>query len=81
MTMVRGALTAVLVTAVLAVSACTSTGRFSATAICERSGGQLVGFTCEHQSTPAEMAAERWCETHGGVYLQDDGCEFGEGGP
>jgi len=72
---------AVFVTAVLLLSACTGTGRFSAAAICERSGGDYVGHTCEHHWTPTELAAQQWCETHGGVYLQGNGCEFGEGGP
>ena len=53
----------------------------SAAAICERSGGDYVGHTCEHHWTPTELAAQQWCETHGGVYLQGNGCEFGEGGP
>jgi hypothetical protein len=70
---------ALIVTAVLALSACT--GRFSATAVCERLGGDYVGGTCQHRSTPAEVAAEQWCETHGGVYVADDGCELGSGGP
>jgi hypothetical protein len=46
---------AVFVTASRA--ACTGTGRFSAAAICERSGGDYVGHTCEHYWTPAELAA------------------------
>jgi hypothetical protein len=70
-----------VVTAVLALSACSGTGRFSATAICERSGGDYVGHTCAHHSTPAEIAAQQWCETHGGVYVAGDGCELGSGGP
>jgi hypothetical protein len=83
---IRGALTsclpsAVMVIAILALSACTGSGPFSATAICERAGGDYVGNTCAHRWTPAELAARQWCETHGGVYLQGDGCEFGEGGP
>jgi len=76
---VSGVLHALIVTAVLALSACT--GRFSATAVCERLGGDYVGGTCQHHSTPAEVAAQQWCETHGGVYVADDGCELGSGGP
>jgi hypothetical protein len=72
---------AVIVSAVLTLSACTGTGRFSATAICERSGGDYVAGTCEHRWTPDELAAKQWCETHGGVFLGHDSCEFGSGGP
>ena len=70
---------AVFVTTVSLLSACTGTGRFSAAAICARSGGDYVGLTCQHHWTPEELAAQQWCETHGGVYLQGDGCELGEG--
>ena len=72
---------ALIVTSVLAFSACTGNGRFSARAICERAGGDYVGSTCEHHTTPEELAAQQWCETHGGVYVADDGCELGSGGP
>ena len=75
-----GVLSAVIVTAGLTLAAC-GTGRFSATAICERAGGDYVGGTCEHHWAPAEMAAQQWCQTHGGVYLVDAGCEWGSGGP
>jgi hypothetical protein len=74
-------LRALVVTAVLALSACAGSGRFSATAVCERLGGDYVGGTCEHHTTPEELAAQQWCETHGGVYVADDGCELGSGGP
>ncbi len=71
-----------MVIAVLALSACTGTGRFSAAAICERAGGDYVGNTCQHRWTPAELAAKQWCETHGGVYsVGDGGCQLGSGGP
>jgi len=76
-----GVLSAVIVTAALGLSACTATGRFSAQAICEKAGGDYVGYTCEHHSTPAELAAEEWCQTHGGVWVTNDGCELGSGGP
>jgi len=76
-----GMLRTLIVTVVLAFSACTGGGRFSATAVCERSGGDYVGYTCQHHSTPAELAAQQWCETHGGVYVANDGCELGSGGP
>jgi hypothetical protein len=76
----RGVLSAVIVTASLIFSACTGAGRFSATAICERAGGDYVGGTCEHRWTPAERAAQQWCETHGGVFLSHDRCELGSGG-
>jgi len=72
---------AVFVTAVFLLSACTGTGGFSPAAICEGAGGDYVGHTCQHHWTPAERAAQQWCETHGGVYLQDAGCVFGAGGP
>jgi hypothetical protein len=75
-----GVLSAVIVTAGLTLSAC-GTGRFSATAICERSGGDYVGSTCEHRWTPAELAAQQWCETDGGVFLAHARCEWGSGGP
>jgi len=77
----RGLLRALIVTAVLALSACSSSGRFSATAVCERLGGDYVGGTCQHHSTQAELAAQQWCETNGGVYVAADGCELGSGGP
>jgi len=70
---------AVIVAAVLTLSACT--GTFSATALCERSGGDWVAGTCAHHWTPGELAAKEWCETHGGVFLAHDSCEFGSGGP
>jgi len=72
---------ALIVTAVLALSACAGSGRFSARAICERAGGDYKGSTCEHHTTPEELAAQQWCETHGGVYVALDGCELGSGGP
>jgi len=81
MTVSPGLLSALIVTAGLTLSACTAAGPFSATAICERSGGDYVGRTCEHRWTPAELAAQQWCETHGGVYLAHDRCEWGSGGP
>jgi hypothetical protein len=74
-----GLVGAVLVAAVLTLSACT--GRLSATTICARSGGDYVGGTCEHNWTSGELAAKEWCETHGGVFLGHDRCEFGSGGP
>jgi len=77
----RGVPRALIVTSMLALSACTGGGRFSATAVCERLGGDYVGGTCEHHTTPEELAAQQWCETHGGVYLTDAGCELGSGGP
>jgi len=77
----RGVLRALIVTVVLALSACTGSGRFSATAVCERLGGDYVGGACEHHTTPEERAAQQWCETHGGVYVAGDGCELGSGGP
>ena len=77
MTVSPGLLSALIVTAGLTLSACTAAGPFSATAICERSGGDYVGRTCEHRWTPAELAAQQWCETHGGVYLAHDRCEWG----
>jgi len=75
----RGVLSALIATAVLSFSACT--GGFNARAVCERLGGDYVGATCQHHSTPAELAAQQWCETHGGVYVAADGCELGSGGP
>jgi hypothetical protein len=77
----RGVLRALIVTVVLALSACTGSGRFSATAVCERLGGDYVGGTCEHHTTPEELAAQQWCETHGGVYVAGNGCVLGSGGP
>ena len=72
-----GLLSAVIImTAVLGLSACTG-----AKALCERLGGDYVGATCVHHVTPAEQAAEQWCETHGGVWVAADGCELGSGGP
>jgi hypothetical protein len=77
-----GLVSAVIATAVLSLSACTGTGRFSAPAICEAAGGRYVDGTCARQSSPGELAAQQWCETHGGVYLDgEDYCAFGEGGP
>jgi hypothetical protein len=78
---IRRLLSAVMVTAGVALSGCSSTGGFSATAICERSGGEYVGHTCQHHSTPQELAAQQWCQTHGGVYSDFDGCVWGFGGP
>ena len=58
----------------LALSACASTG-----AICEGSGGTYTGGTCI-RSSPGQEAAQKWCETHGGVYLTGPNiCAFGEG--
>jgi hypothetical protein len=79
--MSSGLLSAVAFTGVLALSACTGSGRFSAKAVCERLGGDYVGSTCQHHTTAEELAAQQWCETHGGVYVADDGCELGSGGP
>jgi len=73
----RGVLCVAIVMAVLALSACAGGGA----ALCERLGGDYVGSTCQHHSTPAELAAQQWCETHGGVYVAADGCEMGSGGP
>lgn len=77
-----GLVSAVVASAVLSLSACARTGRFSATAICARAGGDYVDGTCARRSSPGELAAQQWCETHGGVYLAaEDYCAFGEGGP
>ena len=70
---------ACVVTVALALAACT--GGLNGRAICERLGGDYVGSTCQHHLTPAEVEAEQWCETHGGVYVAQDGCELGSGGP
>ena len=76
---VRDVRSALIVTAVLSLSACT--GGLNARAVCERLGGDYVGATCQHHLTQAEVEAQQWCETHGGVYVADDGCELGSGGP
>jgi hypothetical protein len=77
-----GLVSAVVVSVVLSLSACSGTGRFSATAICARAGGDYVDGTCARRSSPGQLAAHQWCETHGGVYLDaEDYCAFGEGGP
>jgi hypothetical protein len=77
-----GLLSAVVASVVLSLSACSGTGRFSATAICARAGGDYVDGTCARRARPGELAAQQWCETHGGVFLNaEDYCAFGEGGP
>jgi hypothetical protein len=76
-----GLLSTIIVAAALALWGCAATGTFSARAICERAGGDYVGNTCEHHVTPAELAAQQWCETHGGVWVTGNGCELGSGGP
>jgi len=49
--------------------------------ICAAAGGHYTNGTCE-RSSPEQDAAQEWCETHGGVYLNgQDNCAFGEGGP
>ena len=69
-----------VVAVALSLSACSGTGRFSATAICERSGGHYDGGTCEHESSPEALATKQWCQTHGGVYLDgNETCEWGYG--
>jgi hypothetical protein len=76
----RGVVGGIIVAAILPLSACSGTGRFSATAICERSGGRYVERTCERESSPEELATKQWCQTHGGVYLSgNETCEWGYG--
>ena len=73
-------MSAVIVTAILSLSACT--GGFSATATCEAAGGEWVGGACSHRWTQEELAAKQWCETSGGAYLVlQNHCAFGMGGP
>ena len=75
-----GLLSAVTAMAIVSLSACAGTGEVSA--ICEAAGGDYVGGTCAHRWTEAQLAAKRWCETHGGVYLAGDHvCAYGRGGP
>ena len=70
----------IVVAAMLSLSACSGTGSFSATVICEHSGGSYIGGTCEHRWSEQELATKQWCETHGGVYLSgNQRCEWGFG--
>jgi hypothetical protein len=54
---------------------------FDSARICQAGGGTYTGGTCIRWS-PGQQAAQDACESHGGVYLGDQGrCEFGLGGP